>query len=135
MRHSLASHIMPRTTLNLDGAILAELKRLQRTEGKTLGDLVSELLAAAIASRKTSIGCTSPFHWNSRPMGARVDIDDKEALFRRARRSTASPIVSYAIDLKVLVLASNSEAEEARSFLRSMLRARVQVSRSPCSCS
>jgi hypothetical protein len=72
---------MPRTTLNLDGPILADLKRLQRKEGKPLGDLVSELLAAAMASRKISVSSTSAFHWNSRPMGARVDLDDKEALF------------------------------------------------------
>jgi hypothetical protein len=38
---------MTRTTLNLDGPVLAELKRLQREEGKPLGDLASELLAAA----------------------------------------------------------------------------------------
>jgi len=72
---------MPRTTLNLDGPVLADLKRLQRKEGKSLGDLASELLASAIASRKSSIATAPIFRWTSRPMGALIDLDDKEALF------------------------------------------------------
>jgi hypothetical protein len=72
---------MPRTTLNLDGPVLADLKRLQRKEGKSLGDLASELLASAIASRKSSTATAPAFRWTSRPMGALIDLEDKEALF------------------------------------------------------
>lgn len=71
---------MPRTTLNLDGRVLADLKRLQRKEGKSLGDLVSELLASAIASRKSSTTTAATFRWTSRPMGALIDLENKEAL-------------------------------------------------------
>jgi hypothetical protein len=81
MRYYLASRIMPRTTLNLDGPVLADLKRLQRKEGKPLGDLASELLATAIAERKSSTATSVRLRWTSRPMGALVDLDDKEALF------------------------------------------------------
>ena len=38
---------MPRTTLNIDEPILQELKRLQKEEKKSLGGLVSDLLAWA----------------------------------------------------------------------------------------
>jgi len=72
---------MTRTTLNLDGPVLADLKRLQRKEGKSLGDLASELLTAAIAARKSAPAAVSRLKWASRPMGMLVDIDDKEALF------------------------------------------------------
>ncbi len=72
---------MPRTTINLDGPVLADLKRLQRKEGKALGDLASELLASALADRKLATAPAVHLQWTSRPMGALVDLDDKEALF------------------------------------------------------
>jgi hypothetical protein len=72
---------MPRTTINLDGPVLADLKRLQRKEGKPLGDLASELLASALAGRKLGTVPAMRLQWTSRPMGALVDLDDKEALF------------------------------------------------------
>ncbi|HEX7679954.1 MAG TPA: antitoxin [Thermoanaerobaculia bacterium] len=72
---------MARTTINLDDPVLADLKRLQRKEGKPLGELASELLASAIAERKHATVPPLRLQWTSRPMGARVDLDDKEALF------------------------------------------------------
>lgn len=72
---------MARTTLSLDDAVLADLKRLQRKEGKPLGELASELLASAIAERKHATVHPLRLQWTSRPMGALVDLDDKEALF------------------------------------------------------
>ena len=68
-----------RTTVDLDAPILRELKRLQRVEKKTLGRLVSDLLAQALALRKAA-AAPSPFQWTSRPMGARVDLRDKDAV-------------------------------------------------------
>lgn len=70
-----------RTTVDLDGPILRALKRLQKVEGKSLGRLVSDLLALALASRKTATsGERPPFRWISRAMDARVDLADKEAV-------------------------------------------------------
>jgi len=70
---------MPRTTVDLDGSILEELKRRQQAEGKTLSRLVSELLARALADEETE---PPMFGWTSKPMGARVDLEDKDAVAR-----------------------------------------------------
>ena len=73
---------MPRTTVNIDAPILRELKRLQRREGKTLGRLLSELLAQALRQHgHEQPGGPPPFRWISRPMAARIDLADKDALY------------------------------------------------------
>jgi len=69
-----------RTTLDLDGPVLRELKRLQKVERKSLGRLVSDLVAHALASRKARQPAPAPFQWVSRSMGPRVDLADKEAV-------------------------------------------------------
>jgi len=79
---------MPRTTVDIDGPILRDLKRLQQHEGKSLGKLVSELLAVALQLRKERPSLT--FGWTSRPMRARVDLADKEAV-RAALDTTEEP--------------------------------------------
>ena len=66
--------------MDLDGPILSELKRLQKQERKSLGRLVSDLLAQALAARKAARVPRPSFQWISRPMGARVDLADKDAL-------------------------------------------------------
>lgn len=72
---------MPRTTLDLDASVLRELKRLQRTTNKSLGQLVSELVASALArDRDAPLVRETPPEWITRPMAARVDLEDKEAL-------------------------------------------------------
>lgn len=81
MRSLIASRIMPRTTLDLDPIVLQELKRRRSAEGKTLGELASELLASAFA-REPERGGGAPFEWTSKPMGARIDLDDDEAVRR-----------------------------------------------------
>ena len=70
-----------RTTIDLDGPILRDLKRLQQQENKTLGELVTELVAGGLAARKTG-KARSRFKWVSRPMGAKVDLRDKDAVYR-----------------------------------------------------
>jgi hypothetical protein len=70
-----------RTTIDLDGSVLRELKRLQKREGKALGRLASDLVAQALALRKASAEPPKPFTWISHQMGARVDLADKEAVF------------------------------------------------------
>ncbi|HEX4159846.1 MAG TPA: hypothetical protein VHY79_15375 [Rhizomicrobium sp.] len=69
-----------RTTLDIDDPILRDLKRLQRREGKSLGRLVSDLLAQALATRPVAPPSPPPFHWIAKPMQARVDLADKHAL-------------------------------------------------------
>jgi len=72
---------MARTTLDIDSPILQELKSLQKQEHQSLGKLVSQLLAEALALRKHPTSSTPSFNWYSRPMHARVDLADKEALY------------------------------------------------------
>ncbi|MDJ0869374.1 MAG: antitoxin [Myxococcota bacterium] len=69
---------MARTTVDIEAAVLRELKRLQKREGKSLGQLISELVAAALAAEPPEQ--TPPIQWTSRPMRARIDLEDKEAV-------------------------------------------------------
>ncbi len=71
-----------RTTIDIDAPILEEIKLLQRREGKSMGRLVSDLLAQSLAaSRHTTSATAKPaFRWVSKPMKARVDLADKQAL-------------------------------------------------------
>ena len=72
---------MPRTTLDIEGPVLRELKALQRHEKRSLGKIVSQLLAEALSLRERGKVAKAPrFSWVSRPMKALVDISDKEAL-------------------------------------------------------
>lgn len=75
----LSTRIMTRTTIDIEATVLRELERLQKREGKSLGQLVSELVASALATNETE-DSSEPFSWISRPMGARVDLEDKEAV-------------------------------------------------------
>lgn len=82
MRDNVASRIMPRTTIDLDATVLRELKRRQRSEGRTLGQLASELLAVALRAEPRETQRPPRFQWTARKMGARVDLEDKEAVRR-----------------------------------------------------
>jgi hypothetical protein len=70
-----------RTTVDIDAPVLSDLKRLQEREGKSLGRLVSELLAEAIGRRRNPAGKRIPLQWNTTPGEAMVDFADKEALY------------------------------------------------------
>ncbi len=72
---------MPRTTLDIDASVLRELKKRQRHEGKTLGELASELLARALADQRAD-EALPPLRWTSAPLGLKVDLEDKEAVWR-----------------------------------------------------
>jgi hypothetical protein len=71
---------MPRTTVDIDGPVLEDLKRLQKKEGKSLGRMASDLLAEAISRYGGSKKKPARFRWTSKPMKARVDLADKEAV-------------------------------------------------------
>jgi len=71
-----------RTTLDIDAPILEELKGLQAREKKSLGRLVSDLLAGALAARTTHSGVnTAQPVWLARPMEAVVDLSDKATVY------------------------------------------------------
>ena len=71
---------MTRTTLDIDRPLLEEIRSLQKKEGCSMGKVVSQLLAEALASRRASNEAPA-FQWISRPMHPLVDISDKEALY------------------------------------------------------
>lgn len=69
-----------RTTIDIDDPILRDLKRLQRREGKSLGRLVSDLLAQSLAAQRAVQPAPVPFRWVSQAMAPRFDLRDKDAL-------------------------------------------------------
>jgi hypothetical protein len=73
---------MPRTTLDLDASILRELRRRGQREGKSMGQLASELLSGALAEPARSPGADD-FTWTAADLGQPlVDLEDKEAVRR-----------------------------------------------------
>ncbi len=73
-----------RTTLDIDKPILDELRRLGKRRKKSLSRIASELLATSLKreneNRKGDSGKT--FRWKASSMGARIDIEDKDELYR-----------------------------------------------------
>jgi hypothetical protein len=69
-----------RTTVDIDDPILADLKRLQQREGKSLGRMVSDLLAQALRDKRHRAAKPAAFAWTTRAMNARVDLSDRDAL-------------------------------------------------------
>ena len=70
-----------RTTVDIDDPILKDLKKIQKKEGKSLGRLISDLLAHALGNRKSAKASARPARWISKAMGARIDLADREALY------------------------------------------------------
>lgn len=72
-----------RTTLDLDRPVLDGLKALQKSEKRSLSKIASELLAEALHSKRKA-GRARPvaFSWNSSAMHARVDLQDKESVYK-----------------------------------------------------
>jgi hypothetical protein len=71
---------MPRTTVDLDPSVLRDLKRRAKDEGKSLGVLISEILAPVLTKRSQSRS-SSTIRWHAAPMGPpKVDLEDKEAV-------------------------------------------------------
>ena len=68
-----------RTTIDIDDPILKEVRTLHEKEGRSMGAVISELLAEALARRRSSSARPS-FRWTSRDMKALVDLSDKEAV-------------------------------------------------------
>jgi len=68
-----------RTTLDIEDTVLKEVRALQRREGGAIGDIVSRLLAEALAHRPREV--VPAFEWTSRPMAALVDLADKDVVY------------------------------------------------------
>lgn len=73
-----------RTTIDLDDDILRALKQRQREEHKTLGQIVSELLAPALAARPRP---RVDISWTTADLRPRVDLEDKGAVWAELDRS------------------------------------------------
>ena len=69
-----------RTTLDIDDPILREIKAIHEREGRSMGAVVSELLAEALARRRPS-RARPAFRWTARPMRSLVDLADKETVY------------------------------------------------------
>ena len=67
--------------MDLDDSVLRQLRKRQKREHKQLGQLASELLARALASDEVSEPLP-PLRWTAKPLGLKVDLDDKDALWR-----------------------------------------------------
>ncbi len=77
---------MPRTTVNIDASVLNELKRRARRERKSVGRLISEITGATLKNQDDARTSTD-FSWTAHALGARVDLEDKEALHRKLDES------------------------------------------------
>jgi hypothetical protein len=76
---SARSIVHMRTTLDLDGSVLEQLRARQRREGTSLGRLASELLAKALADTEDG-AAPAPLAWVAQPMAPRVDLEDRDAV-------------------------------------------------------
>lgn len=78
---------MSRTTVDIDEPILREVKALRDRQRTSLGRVISDLLARALRDREGD-SKKETFSWISRSMGPRVEIADKEALYRLLDQDT-----------------------------------------------
>lgn len=70
---------MARTTIDLDPQVVRELKRRSKLEGKSMGRVASEVLAAGLAGPQTP--AASALSWTVAELGAPyVDLEDREAV-------------------------------------------------------
>jgi hypothetical protein len=75
----IASRIVSRTTLDLDPSVLRELRRRSRSEGKSMGQVASEVLARGLTQGDERP--RPPFEWTAADLGPPlVDLEDREAV-------------------------------------------------------
>ena len=78
---------MPRTTINLDASVLQQLKRRQHRDRTPLSELVNQLLAHALAEGDSGERLDRPLRWTARPMAARIDLEDGDAVWQALDRT------------------------------------------------
>jgi mRNA-degrading endonuclease RelE of RelBE toxin-antitoxin system len=74
-----------RTTLDIEKPVLTELKKLQKKTHQSLGKLASSLIGEALKQRSAEElepGNEPSFKWQTSAMKARVDLQDKDAVYR-----------------------------------------------------
>ena len=69
-----------RTTIDIDDPILKKLKVIQTRDGRSLGRLVSDLLAQALAGEDKE-AAPQCFAWTASAGALRVDLADKDAVY------------------------------------------------------
>lgn len=76
----VASRIMARTTIDLDPLVIRRLRERAKLEGKSMGQVASELLVRVMAAAEPE---PPLFEWKSYNMGLPlIDLEDKDALYR-----------------------------------------------------
>ena len=75
-----------RTTVDIDDPILKEVKSLGKKEGKSLGRVVSDLLARSLRTHPAAGKERKARRWITSPMASRVDLADKEAVYAAMER-------------------------------------------------
>ena len=73
---------MARTTVDIDTAVLKEIKKIQKRDGRSLGAIISDLLSDAIARRAAKEPSAPLVKWIAQPMKPKVDLLDKEAIWK-----------------------------------------------------
>lgn len=73
-----------RTTIDLDPVLLDEIKSLKKREKKNVSEVTNALLAEALSLRhsKEKEGSFPSFEWHATDMKAKVDLADKETLWK-----------------------------------------------------
>ena len=83
-----------RTTLDIDDPVLRELKRLQTKEGKSLGRLVSDLLARALKEDAAPTPTAPP------GLDRKADGRTRQSLRQGSRASRLRPMISHELFLR-----------------------------------
>ncbi len=76
--------------MDIDDPILKEVKSLGKKEGKSLGRIVSDLLARGLRTRETAGKKRKARRWITRPMASRVELTDKEVVYAAMEREVVS---------------------------------------------
>lgn len=72
---------MTRTTLDVDAIVLSQLRARAAAEGKSMGQVASEMLAPALTEGERG-PTPRPLQWSGKRMGRpKIDLEDKEALW------------------------------------------------------
>ena len=83
-RHPHGIVFCMKTTLNIDDAVMAELKREAAREGRTMSEMVETALRLLLRSQRKR--GTLPTLPSFRSGGALVDVSDRDALYHAMER-------------------------------------------------
>jgi len=78
-RHTSGMVFCMKTTLNIDDAVMAELKREAARQGRTMSEMVETALRLLLRSQRKR--GTLPVLPSFRSGGALVDVSDRDALY------------------------------------------------------